>query len=244
VFSWKPQTTLTGQFRSKYLIDVDGHSFSGRWHAFLQSKSLGLKATIFREWHDSRLFAWRHFVPVDNRYDDLYSLLTYFIGYESQSSPSTSLENSDDHTTTPNSHLPRHPQPPTTHDSLEAHTSHTQPLDIINPNADIHIPPHQEEAKRLARQGREWAHKVLRRDDIEVYMYRLLLEYGRIIDDNRDRIGYSGNGKELDRFDAGQDEDGDGKNGKSRWGIGGWFGGAAGPDKPAKPNHGVGTLGE
>ena len=47
VFSRKPQTSLTSQFRSKYLIDVDGHSFSGRWHAFLQSRSLGFKATIF-----------------------------------------------------------------------------------------------------------------------------------------------------------------------------------------------------
>ena len=28
-------------------------------------------------------------------------------------------------------------------------------------------------------------------------MFRLLLEYGRIIDDNRDRIGYSGDGSEL-----------------------------------------------
>ena len=29
-------------------------------------------------------------------------------------------------------------------------------------------------------------------------MYRLLLEYGRLIDDNRDRIGYSGSGAEID----------------------------------------------
>lgn len=32
-------------------------------------------------------------------------------------------------------------------------------------------------------------------------MYRLLLEYARIIDDNRDRIGYSGDGSELDKYD-------------------------------------------
>lgn len=197
VFSWKPQTSLTAQFRSRYLIDVDGHSFSGRWHAFLQSKSLGFKATIFREWHDSRLFAWRHFVPVDNRYDDLYSLLTYFIGYGRPPSPETSAAD-------------------------------------LATKENIYIPPHQTEAKMLARQGREWANKVLRRDDIEVYMYRLFLEYGRIIDDNRDRIGYSGDGSELDRFDAGEDT-GTSEGGSSgSWGVGGWFGG-----KPAKPSHGV-----
>lgn len=80
VWTYKDSIALPDQFRYKYLVDVDGHSFSGRWRAFLQSKSLGIKATIFREWHDSRLFAWRHFVPMDNRYDDLYTLLTYFLG--------------------------------------------------------------------------------------------------------------------------------------------------------------------
>ena len=151
VFSFKPQVSLTDQFRSKYLIDVDGHSFSGRWRAFLESKALGFKATIFKEWHDSRLFAWRHFVPVDNRYDDLYSLLTYFVGY---GKPGANRYQTDDYG-----------------------------------NADVYIPAHDAEAKKLANQGRDWANKVLRRDDIEVYMFRLLIEYARIIDDNRDRIG-------------------------------------------------------
>lgn len=211
VFIMKPQTSLTKQFRSKYLIDVDGHSFSGRWHAFLLSKSLGFKATIFREWHDSRLFAWRHFVPLDNRYDDLYSLLTYFVGYG-------------------------------------------KPAPLGAGDASVYIPAHQDEAKKLARQGREWANKVLRRDDIEVYMFRLMLEYGRIVDDNRDRIGYSGDGSELDRFDAGselaEDIDAGSTGDKSKWGIGGWFGGLAGPDKDVPgtgdkvSNHGVGITGD
>lgn len=33
-------------------------------------------------------------------------------------------------------------------------------------------------------------------------MFRLLLEYARIIDDNRDRIGYSGDGSEMDQYDS------------------------------------------
>ena len=36
---------------------------------------------------------------------------------------------------------------------------------------------------------------------LQIYTYRLLIEYARIIDDNRDRIGYSGDGSELDKFD-------------------------------------------
>ena len=80
VFEMLPSIHLNEHFRHKYLVDVDGHSFSGRWRAFMLSKALGIKATIFREWHDSRLFAWRHFVPMDNRFGDIYTLLTYFMG--------------------------------------------------------------------------------------------------------------------------------------------------------------------
>lgn len=124
IFSIKEEVPLTKQFLKKYLVDVDGHSFSGRWHAFLESKSLGIKATIFREWHDSRLFAWRHFVPMDNRYDDMYTLLTYLVGLDEE---------------------------PVTDDSTP-----------------VHVSRHDDEGKRIANQGREWAKKVLRREDIEV----------------------------------------------------------------------------
>lgn len=130
VFSLKSEVSLPEQFKYKYLVDVDGHSFSGRWHAFLQSKSLRIKATIFREWHDSRLFAWRHFVPMDNRYDDVYSLLTYFVGLGMSIQQQAADNGSSD----------SHP----------------------------YVARHDSEGKRIADQGREWASKVLRREDIEV----------------------------------------------------------------------------
>ena len=160
VWTYKKPQPFSQQFKSRYLVDLDGHSFSGRWRAFLQSKSLGLKATIFREWHDSRLFAWRHFVPLDNRYDEFYSLMTYFMGLN----PSASPENL-------RPHLPS-------------------------------VPRHDLEAEVIATQSREWAGLALRDEDLYIYMYLLLLEYGRIIDDNREHIGYSGDGSELDAFDA------------------------------------------
>lgn len=129
VWTLKEEVSFADQFEAKYLIDVDGHSFSGRWRAFLWSKSLGIKATIFREWHDSRLFAWRHFAPIDNRYDDIYTLLTYFIG------EGTAIEGG--------------------------------PGDRSSKNT-VYVARHDNEAKRIASQGSEWAKKVLRREDIEV----------------------------------------------------------------------------
>jgi hypothetical protein len=127
IWTYKNMTSLSEQFKNKYVIDVDGMSFSGRWRAFLQSKSLGIKSTIFREWHDSRLFAWRHFVPMDNRYDDLYSIVTYFIGLGNPAN--------------------------------------------AGKKGEPYIQRHDFEARRLGRQGREWASKVLRREDIEVSRY-------------------------------------------------------------------------
>ncbi|EKD19580.1 hypothetical protein MBM_02817 [Drepanopeziza brunnea f. sp. 'multigermtubi' MB_m1] len=155
--SYKTVSELSKQFMSKYLIDVDGHSFSGRWYAFLKSKSLGIKSTIFREWHDSRLFAWRHFVPLDTSYEELYSILTYFIGIGSASS------------------------------SLK--------------EGALYVPRHEFAARRLGKQGRGWAGKVLRREDIEIYTFRLLLEYARVSDDNRHAIVYGGDGSEMDEVD-------------------------------------------
>ncbi|KAJ5050667.1 uncharacterized protein L3040_002542 [Drepanopeziza brunnea f. sp. 'multigermtubi'] len=155
--SYKTVSELSKQFMSKYLIDVDGHSFSGRWYAFLKSKSLGIKITIFREWHDSILFAWRHFVPLDTSYEELYSILTYFIGIGSASS------------------------------SLK--------------EGALYVPRHEFAVRRLGKQGREWAGKVLRREDNDIYTFRLLLEYARVSDDNRHPIGYGGDGSEMDEFD-------------------------------------------
>lgn len=129
IWTIKEQVPLPEQFRYKFLADVDGHSFSGRWRAFLESRSLGIKATIFREWHDSRLFAWRHFAPLDNRFDDIYTMLTYFIGLSNSSSINSGNKHQD---------------------------------------ATKYVSRHDAEAKRIASQGREWAKKVLRRDDIEV----------------------------------------------------------------------------
>ncbi|KAK3902661.1 hypothetical protein C8A05DRAFT_43960 [Staphylotrichum tortipilum] len=50
----------------------------------------------------------------------------------------------------------------------------------------------KKDGERVARGSREWAGEVLRNEDLEVWFFRLLLEYGRLIDDDRENIGYSG----------------------------------------------------
>ncbi|KAK5135613.1 hypothetical protein LTR08_005093 [Meristemomyces frigidus] len=125
------------QYAYKYLPDIDGNSFSGRYRAFLFSTSLPIKATIYQEWHDSRLVAWKHFVPMDNTFSDVYGIMEYFVG-----------------------------------------------------NAGMGVGGHDAEAERIAREGREWAERVLRREDMRVYVLRLLMEYARVGDGEREIMGW------------------------------------------------------
>jgi len=133
--------SMGDQFERKFLPDIDGNSFSGRYRGFLMSTSLPIKATIFKEWHDSRLIAWKHFVPMDNRFMDFHGIMQYFLGYQSQ---------------------------------------------------NIKIPNHDKEAEKIAVAGQEWAMKVLRKEDMQIYTLRLLLEFARIADDRRDKMGWVG----------------------------------------------------
>ena len=130
---------MADQFSRKYLPDIDGNSFSGRYRGFLMSTSLPIKATIFKEWHDRRLVPWKHFVPMDNRFMDFYGIMQYFLGYDGET---------------------------------------------------MKIKDHDKEAEKIALAGQEWANKVLRREDMQIYTLRLLLEYARLSDDRRDKMGW------------------------------------------------------
>jgi Glycosyl transferase family 90 len=55
---------------------------------------------------------------------------------------------------------------------------------------DIDMPQKFGEASFIANQGTKWAEKALRREDAEAYLFRLLLEYGRVVDDRRNDIGF------------------------------------------------------
>ena len=102
----------------KYLLDIDGNAFSGRFYAFLKSMSLVYKMAVFREWHEEWLKPWVHYVPLGLKGDEYVESVRYF---------------------------------------------------------------HEEEdgkvqGPKMAIQGREWAGKVLRKEDLEVWLFRLLLE--------------------------------------------------------------------
>lgn len=50
--------------------------------------------------------------------------------------------------------------------------------------------PKEKAAEAIARNGKVWTEKVLRKEDMEIYMFRLLLEWGRLTDDRRKDVGF------------------------------------------------------
>ncbi|KAB2574339.1 Beta-1,2-xylosyltransferase 1 [Lasiodiplodia theobromae] len=139
------RTDFQAHWRYRYLLDIDGAGFSGRFLPFLQSRSLPFKTALFREWWETRIAEWVHFVPLDLRAHGAWATLAYFAGFEG---------------------------------SVEGET--------------VSWPPHYLQAKALADEGALWARKVLRKEDMEIYMFRLLLEWGRLTDDRRADIGFTG----------------------------------------------------
>ncbi|CAA9958989.1 CAP10 domain containing protein [Pyrenophora teres f. maculata] len=50
----------------------------------------------------------------------------------------------------------------------------------------------ERKARLIAERSTEWHDRVLRNVDFEAWFFRLLLEYGRVVDDRREEIGYPG----------------------------------------------------
>lgn len=117
-FEIKDSADQQAAWKYKYLLDMDGNAFSGRFYAFLKSRSLVYKMAIFREWHEEWLKPWVHYVPLSLRGDEWVESARWFA---KESAGNTAAE-------------------------------------------------------RIALQGRLWADKVLRNEDLEVWFFRLLLE--------------------------------------------------------------------
>ncbi len=64
----------------KYILDVDGNSWSARTRRLFAGGSLLFKSTIMPEWWTERAQAWVHYVPINIDYSDLHDSLLFFRG--------------------------------------------------------------------------------------------------------------------------------------------------------------------
>ncbi|KAK4049073.1 Protein O-glucosyltransferase 2 [Microbotryomycetes sp. JL201] len=72
--------TPAQQNEYKYVLDVDGNGWSGRFHRLMSSNSLVMKSTMFPEWYIDRIQPWVHYVPVSVNYSELWDIMAFFKG--------------------------------------------------------------------------------------------------------------------------------------------------------------------
>jgi len=64
----------------KYVIDIDGNGWSGRFKRLITSNSLVFKSTIHPEWYADRVAPWVHYIPIQLDLSDLHDALLFFRG--------------------------------------------------------------------------------------------------------------------------------------------------------------------
>ncbi|KAF9462250.1 hypothetical protein BDZ94DRAFT_1166281 [Collybia nuda] len=139
----------------KYLIDLDGMGYSGRFMSFLASDSVPVKTTVYEEFYSDWIQPWVHFIPLSSAYNEIYNIHSFFSG--------------------------------ATYSTLRAANS-----------TQMHLPARRRRSisgdrrlRRIARAGKQWKQTMGRTIDMEVYVYRLCLEWARLWADDRDSMTFS-----------------------------------------------------
>ncbi|KIL58205.1 glycosyltransferase family 90 protein [Amanita muscaria Koide BX008] len=139
----------------RYLIDLDGMGYSGRFMAFLASDSVPIKSTVYEEFYSDWIQPWVHFVPLSTTYKEIYNIYGYFTG--------------------PNK------------GTLEAANSTLVEIPIEKRRSE----EGDKRLRRIARAGKHWKKTIGRTVDMEVYVYRLCLEWARLWADDRDSMSFT-----------------------------------------------------
>ncbi|KAF2204240.1 hypothetical protein GQ43DRAFT_429160 [Delitschia confertaspora ATCC 74209] len=125
----------------KYIPILDGDTAGeDGFLSVLRSSSVPVRASVHKRWFDARLISWKHFVPMDNTFVDLYGILEFFVG------PG----------------IPQH-QNPKREGGLDDRNA-SEGSNIIGRSKTEK--GHDKEAEIIANAGKAWAGKVLRKEDM------------------------------------------------------------------------------
>lgn len=72
--------TFEEALQFKFIVDIDGNTWSSRFERLLTGGSLIFKSTVMPEWWTTRVQPWVHYVPIQLDYSDLHDVLTFFRG--------------------------------------------------------------------------------------------------------------------------------------------------------------------
>jgi hypothetical protein len=69
-------------FKYKYLLDIDGNSFSRRFLPFLKSKSLVFRGNIYKVFFEDFVRPYEHYIPIDMDYQDIEEKLDWIMEHD------------------------------------------------------------------------------------------------------------------------------------------------------------------
>ncbi|TXT13364.1 hypothetical protein VHUM_00731 [Vanrija humicola] len=153
-----PFQRSTTMNKHKFLLDIDGNGWSGRFRRLMSTNSVVIKSGIFTEWFQPHLIPWFMYIPSKLDFSDLADILAFFRG--SPKRPDLAFDGT---------------------------------------------------AKALAHNGKCFVERMFRLEDLQAYMFRLFLEYARIVaDDDEDMdFHYDPLVHDQDGEDGGEGEDGE-----------------------------------
>ncbi|KAF9450825.1 glycosyltransferase family 90 protein [Macrolepiota fuliginosa MF-IS2] len=137
IYPWRPYMGQRDAGDYRYVLDVDGNGWSGRFKRLITSNSLIFKSTIYPEWYTDRIQPWLHFVPIQVDLSDLHDSLIFFRG---------------------------------------------------DGNGEG---SHEELGMKIATAGREWSLNFWRKEDLNAYFFRLILEWSRIMSTDKAAMSYT-----------------------------------------------------
>ncbi|KAF7292611.1 CAP10 domain-containing protein [Mycena indigotica] len=167
----------------KYLLDLDGMGYSGRFMAFLASDSVPLKNTIYDEFFSGWIEPWLGslYPPPDVLFgapsvlDAAGLAKTPYYG----APPSGDWEDEEDEEIEPG-------------DKQRRQYEVQRQMSVVDPGRSVATGEGDRRARRIARAGKQWKATMGRKIDMEVYVYRLAIEYARLWADDRDLMSYTG----------------------------------------------------
>ncbi|KAJ7596240.1 glycosyl transferase family 90-domain-containing protein [Mycena floridula] len=80
LMTWRERQSIKQAGNYRYVLDVDGNGWSGRFKRLITSNSVIFKSTIYPEWYMDRIAPWLHYVPVQVDLSDLHDSLAFFRG--------------------------------------------------------------------------------------------------------------------------------------------------------------------
>jgi hypothetical protein len=172
--------------------DEGGEGNKARFGVALESKTLleqvvsakvVFRSGVQKKWYDTRSVPWVHYVPLSDSLTELNGLMQYFTG--SKVDPSAQEFSHAIGEVQEHKHHFKEPENANEHE----HEEESGKEGLLWPPLEKRS-GHEDAARRIAEEGMEWIEKVCRREDIMIYVYRLILEWARVVDDKRDRLGW------------------------------------------------------